>query len=223
VRLHRPCRATLVTDDAIRNQLDALLEREQAHAERIAIVVGLLSEAFGAKGLQATVVDGSALELHAPGVYATLDIDLVVEGGSWPMIEGALTGLGFERRGRQWVRGNVFIDVVGRSMSDPVEVLTLGDLRVRVISKEVALADRIIGFKWWRYSEYGAQSVELIRALEDTLDERLLRDTLAAQQAEDAYAALQLLVESDAPITAAVLESLLEQLHGRTDSRSEEG
>lgn len=202
-----------MTDDAIRQQLGMLVRQQQPHAERIAIAVGLISEAFRHRGVEVTVVGGSALELHAPGVYATLDIDLVVEGASRAVLASTLSALGFERRGRHWVRGDLFIDVVGQWMPDPVEVLDLGDLQVRVLRREVALADRIIGFKWWRYGEYGAQAIELIRALAGSLDEELLRELLAAQQAEDAYTALRLLAESDEAITAAGLGSLLEQLH----------
>ena len=134
-----------MTDDAVRQQLDALLGEEQPHAERIAIAVGLLSEAFRRRGLEATVVGGSALKLHAPGVYATLDIDLVVEGASRAIVASTLEALGFEGRGRHWVRGELFIAVVGHEMPDPVEVLDLGDLKVRVVRREVALADRIMG------------------------------------------------------------------------------
>jgi hypothetical protein len=143
-----------VTDVSIRQRLDEVISGQQAHPERIAVVIGLVSEAFRVRGLTVTVVGGSALEIHAPGAYGHFRHRSRHRARDRQAIDDVFSTLGFARRARHWVRVDLFIDVVGSSMSDPVETLDLGDLQVRVICKEVALADRIIGFKWWRYTEY---------------------------------------------------------------------
>ena len=111
------------------------------------------------------------------------------------------------------MRADLFIEVVGDSVVDPVETIDLGSLTIRVIAKEIALADRIIGFKWWRYTEYGAQAVELIRVLQGQLDDRLLLSRLSAEHALDAYDALQRLAAASERVSAETLAQALEQLH----------
>lgn len=75
-----------------------------------------------------------------------------------------------------------------------------------MVRKEVALADRVIGFKWWGYTEYGAQAIDLLEALGPELDEGLLRRRVAAEDAEDALDALLEIAVSGQPIDHGVLE-----------------
>jgi hypothetical protein len=64
----------------LRNDLDALLAGDELpHVERRALAAAIVSEALRARGLEATLVGGGAIEFYAPGAYATCDIDLVVE------------------------------------------------------------------------------------------------------------------------------------------------
>jgi hypothetical protein len=45
------------------------------HAEQVAAIAGVLHEAFERAGLSATMVGGSAIEIHAPGIYASGDLN----------------------------------------------------------------------------------------------------------------------------------------------------
>jgi hypothetical protein len=165
--------------------------------------------------MQATLVGGGAIEFHAPEVYVTGDLDLIIEGKSRAEIGAAFGVLGFERKGRHWVSGDLFVEVPGNWMSDPVEVVNVGPLQLRVVRREIVLADRIIGFKHWRATSYGAQAVALLAVLGGDIDEDILLARLRAEDAEDALAALRLVLAKGAKVSEGELQDLLDQLHGR--------
>lgn len=82
----------------------------------------------------------SALVSERP--HTTSDIDLVVEGRSRDDLDVALTEFGFSRHGRHSVLGEHLVEVPGNWMSDPTDVVAVGPLTLRVVKKEVVLADR---------------------------------------------------------------------------------
>lgn len=165
--------------------------------------------------MEATLVGGGAIEFYAPETYATSDLDLVVEGRPRTEIDAALTAFGFDRSGRHWVRGDLFVEVPGTIMSDPVEELSVGGLRLRVVRREVVLADRVIGFKHWGATAYGAQAIALLAALGDIIDERMLRERVKAEDADDALELLWAMARSGAQVGEVDLRNALDRLHGR--------
>jgi hypothetical protein len=210
-----------MTPSDLRAILDQALRTDMPHVERLAIAAAVVSELLQQHGMVATLVGGGAIELYAPGVYTTSDLDFVVEGGTRTDLDTVLRSFGFERRGRHWVLDGLFVEVPGNWMSDPVDVVSVGSLSLRVVRQEVVLADRIIGFKHWRTTAYGAQALALLQVLGASLDDQLLRARLRAEDAEDAYDALRRLASSGTTIGEPELEAVLRQLHARggTDER----
>lgn len=151
-----------MTVSDLRELLDKTWTGDRARVEQLTVAAAIISEVLRRRGMQATLVGGGAIEFHASDVYTTSDIDLVVEGQSRSDLDGALTELGFSRRGRHWVRGELFVEVPGNVMVDPVDLVAVGSLTLRVVRREVVLADRIIGFKHWRATAYGAQAIGML-------------------------------------------------------------
>lgn len=203
-------------------ELRAILDHSQQvsapHVERLTVAAAVISEVLRQHGMVATLVGGGAIEFHAPGAYTTSDLDFVVEGRTRAELDAVLLDFGFARRGRHWVRGDLFVEVPGNWMSDPVDVVRVGALTLRVVRREIVLADRIIGFKHWRSTAYGAQALTLLRVLGASLDEGLLRERLLAEDAEDAYIALRAMAETDAVVDDVALDTLLHRLHTRGTS-----
>jgi hypothetical protein len=170
--------------------------------------------------METTLVGGGAIEFYAPDLYTTTDIDLIVDGAR-DVIDAELTAFGFTRRGRHWIMGDLFVEIPGNWMSDPVDVVAVGPLTLRVIRRETVLADRIIGFKHWRTSAYGAQAVALLAAFGDTIDEELLLHRLRAEDAEDALPMLRALAAADEAVNDAALEQILTRLGKTGDDRKE--
>jgi len=192
---------------------------ELPHVERLALAAAIVSEALRARGLEATLVGGGAVEFYAPGSYVTSDIDLVVERAR-PLddLELALAdsfeALGFARAGRHWRRDDLFVEVPATRVTDPTESYPIGPYRLRVLRKEILLGERIVGFKHWSATGYGAQALDLMAAFGTDLDDAVLRTYLQREGADDAYDALRALAASGRVITDALLRHTMDSLRG---------
>lgn len=185
-----------------------------------AAAAALLSEAFRRAQFRVTVVGGSAIEFHAPGAYVTDDLDLVVEGTqvapSREILDAIFRALGFASRTRHWVLGSLFVEVPGHVMDDPAATYDVGGYALRLARPEVLLADRVVGFKHWRYTGYGLQALTLLAALGDNLDHAWLEQRLRREHALDAYVALRRLRAGNKSIDERALDALLNHLEDRS-------
>ncbi|MDQ3696887.1 MAG: hypothetical protein M3373_02525 [Gemmatimonadota bacterium] len=197
----------------LKDLLRSTLAGERPHVEKLTIAAAIVSEVLRQHGMEATLVGGGAIEFHASEVYTTSDIDLVVEGRSRDDLDAALSEFGFTRRGRHWVLRELLVEVPGNWMSDPTEVVAVGPLALRVVRKEVVLADRIVGFKHWRATAYGAQAIAMLALFGGRLDERLLVDRVRSEGAEDALIILRELAADEKEVGEEQLRSALAQLH----------
>jgi len=207
----------------LRGELDAALSNGMhaepvAHAGQVAAIAAALWRAFQSVGLECVLVGGSAIEVHAPGIYVSGDVDVVLDGfgrtGVRETAGAVLAALGFARAGRHWTRGDLFVEVPSLALDDPTELVRVGALQFRVVRKEVLLRDRVVGFLHWRQPAYGQQAIDLIAAFDPgELDEPWLRSALRREGAEAAYDALRALeAEGDTPVTLTTLERLLDAL-----------
>jgi len=203
----------------LREMLDEVLASESDHATRLAKSAAIVCEALRREGLEATVVGGAAIELHAPDAYATTDLDLVVTerfSVDWAAAQARTFGaLGFTRSARHWTRDDLYVEIPGRRMSDPVVVMRIEPFPLRVVAKEVVLADRIVGFKYWGVTDYGLHALAMLTAFGSELDEAVLQRHLERENAQDAYLALRRLRESGEAVTDETLEAVLKVLSDR--------
>lgn len=181
---------------------------DRPHHERLILTAAVISTALAREGMRATLVGGGAIELHAPGVYRTGDIDFVVEGRTRVDLDRVLRSLGLEKDGRHWVMDDLFVEVPGNEMDSPVDVQSLDGWDLRVVTKESVLADRIVGFRHWKYWGYGSEAIALIRSFRNDLDEKALRRALRREGAEHAYGVLKKLAWSGRDVTEAQLDTI---------------
>lgn len=216
----------------LRHALDLLLVAGMAedavdHARQVAMISSIIGDAFETAGMRVTLVGGSAIEVYAPGIFKSGDIDLVIESLSGPSHRGRLdpvfAGLGFQKFGRHWKRDDLFVEVPSQSMEDPSEVVRVGHFPLRIVSKEVLLADRVVGFKHWRHTAYGAQAIEMIAAFGSALKEHILKPRLEKEGAVDAFEALRALAEAATGVSEEELQELLERLHRPNRILKEDG
>jgi hypothetical protein len=200
----------------LREMLDVVLASESDHAPRLAKSAAIVCEALRREGLEATVVGGAAIEIHAPDAYATTDLDLVVSARfsiDWSAVQArTFQALGFTRSARHWVRDDLYVEIPGRTMSDPVVVMQIDPFPLRVVVKEVVLADRIVGFKYWAVTDYGLHALAMLTAFGSEVDEDVLQRLLKRENAQDAYLALLRLRDSGEAVTDERLEAVLRDL-----------
>ncbi|MEX0891344.1 MAG: hypothetical protein WEB88_04170 [Gemmatimonadota bacterium] len=193
-----------------------------AHASQVADVAAVLHEAFASRGFLVTLVGGSAIEIHAPGIYRSGDLDVVLEATqeATHLREEIFLGLGFRHAGRHWRHGSdLFVELVNGPVAGPTEDVRVGDAEFRIVTKEVVLRDRLVGFKHWKYTAYGEQAVDMLAAFGSELDPTWLLPELEREDALDALEALQQLARSSKPITDQLLRGMIDELHDRERNR----
>ncbi|HEX7239310.1 MAG TPA: hypothetical protein VF263_03510 [Longimicrobiaceae bacterium] len=205
---------------------DASLREPEAHTERLTMLAAILSEALRRRGMVATLVGGGALEFHMPEGYVTHDIDLVVESTRGLLDRGALDAafreLGFVKQGRHWIREDVFVEVPGSYMDDPVEQHRVGPFALRVVRPEVVLIGRLVEFDQTGHTGHGAQAALMLRVLGTSWDNALLAGLLRRERCDNVYSALLRLARSGEPIIEESLRDTWDRLHGRMPEREDE-
>lgn len=122
--------------------------------------------------------------------------------------------LGLTQTGRHWERGGLYVEVPGTFLDDPSEPYTLPPWQFTVVTKEVLLRDRLVGFKYWGQPTYGAQAFDMLRAFGGSLDMAWLAPQLRRENVQDVFEALRAHVTAGVAPTDARLERLLAQVRG---------
>jgi len=152
-------------------KIESILFLEDGPA-KTAAVVAWIQGLFNDEVETPVLVGGAAVELYSAGAYTTGDIDLV---GSVPSrVERTLRAAGFERHGRHWVHeaAQLFVEFPGRALGEDERAVwrNIGEHRIRIVSPEDLLVDRLGAWQYWRSSVDGVNVWLLWRALEDTID-----------------------------------------------------
>jgi hypothetical protein len=133
----------------------------------------ILSELAKRARVKPVVVGGSAVELFTGGMYTTGDIDIV---GDTQELSGILLSLGFEKKDRFFVKGKVFIDLVGtRLAGNYTEIKIKGtETTIGIISVEDLIIDRLCACKWWRSQTDCEQAKYLLGVYHDKVNKEYL-------------------------------------------------
>lgn len=171
-------------------EIEGILALEEGMARTAALVEWL-------QGLYvatpAVLVGGAAVELYTEGAYTTGDIDLV--GIVTPEVQAALEASGFSRHGRHWIHEatQTFIEFPGDSL-DPEEradMLEIAGRRIRIVSAEDLLVDRLGSWEYWSSSVDGMNAWMLWRAQRVRIDRDRLEARIEATGWSRAWRALQ--------------------------------
>lgn len=181
---------------------------DMPHVERLSFAAALVSTALAEFGMRATLVGGGAIEFYAPESYATSDIDLVVERSTREKLNDVFSRLGMKKIARHWCIGDIVVEVPNDDLEDPFEVFSVGEFQLRVIRREIVLAERVIGYRYWKTWAYGIQAIEMIKAFGATVDPDVLRKRLRMDQAEEAYELLVSIAESGEVVDSEKLQEL---------------
>ncbi|MFN2384183.1 MAG: hypothetical protein ABR559_07970 [Gemmatimonadota bacterium] len=143
------------------------------------------------------LVGGGAVELYTSGSYLTGDLDFV--GVVSDPVAQQMTLVGFRRMGRHWVHeeSQVFIELPARSFDAETRIdeVRFDAFRVRVISLENALVDRLLAWCSWNSAVDGVNAYLLWRVRGRDLDRAWLDRLAAREDARDALDALEAYIE----------------------------
>lgn len=146
----------------LRAELDGVLDdRGGAHVERLTYCAAVLCPALESAGMRPALVGGAAIEFYLPDAYATSDLDFVVERATPDALDRVFTALGFRRTGRHWTRSDLFVEVPGLWIDEATREVPIGRHRLRVVTVEPLIGERIVGFRYWKVWAHGVQAVAL--------------------------------------------------------------
>lgn len=197
-----------LANDDLRAALEEAWNSGREHVERMTVAAAIISTALDRSGMRATLVGGGALEFHVPDAYRTSDLDFVVERGTRETINDVFLSLGLRRNGRHWVRDDLFVEVPGNYMDEPVDEMQVGPFTFRVITKEALLAESIVGFRQWKYWGHGLQALDMLYAFGGELNLDPVRAALRKEGAEHALDVLLSVVASGEGMDAHALDRL---------------
>ena len=172
-------------------EIDEILALDESPS-RTAALVSWIQSLYEDEDSAPILVGGAAVELYTTGAYTTGDLDLV--GHVPPAVARALESAGFDRHGRHWIHesSQEFVEFPGSAL-DPEEVAlwtTVGGQRVRIISIEDLLVDRLGAWEYWQSSVDGANAFLLWQAQEARIDRARLEQRVTQSGWLKAYRAL---------------------------------
>jgi hypothetical protein len=175
-------------------KVDQVLEMKPG-PERTAALVAWLQSRFETADVP-VLVGGAAVELYTGGAHTTGDLDFV--GRVPASVVRQLETAGFERHGRHWIhdRAQLFLEFPGRDLGEGVLPIwtRLRGHRVRMISIEDLLVDRLAAWKHWKSSVDGVNAFRLFRAQQRRIDPSRLTQRAKAEDASDALRSLRTFV-----------------------------
>jgi hypothetical protein len=163
-------------------------------------VLGVITEALKVDGIRPILIGVCALEYYTFGGYATRDIDVVVS--NYQRLGEVMDQLGFERRGRYWLRSDLEIlleapavDLAGEAA--PLTVVELDDLTCYIIGVEDLIIYRLNGYVHWGWEDDRRWVGRLLVLHADTVDWAYLEKRATTEGTAEALAEIRREVGAD--------------------------
>lgn len=157
--------------------------------ERHIKIVLVITKALQDLSIYPVLVGGGAVEFYTVGAYTTGDIDLVAPSGE--DINNRLRLLGFQRIGKNWVNEEVgiFLEFPSSSLGtdEDYNEIDIGGGRIRIVSIEDLIVDRLNAFKWWGSTVDGINALLLLNSRILNVDIGLLEAKVKTHDLTDAY------------------------------------
>lgn len=119
------------------------------------------------------IVGGSAVEFYTRGRFETRDFDVI---GDYKKLEKYLTLKGFEKEGRHYYKHGIVIEIVASSTSERVKTIVIGKRKMRIISLEDLIVDRLNACVHWKSMRDCEQAEFLFGFYKKKLDRKYLRE-----------------------------------------------
>jgi hypothetical protein len=149
----------------------------------VSSALGALTARLAPEGIEPILVGGCALEVYTEGGYGTADVDLALP--STPAVDAPFADLGFQKRGRFWVRPEVALYFEAPAPAGlpgetaPRTELEVAGLRVVVLGVEDVLIDRLRAWVHRESDEDGRWASKLVTLYAKELNWDYLRSRAA--------------------------------------------
>jgi len=174
--------------EELKNELKEAAKIKEYPERHIKIVL-VIKKALADFMIEPVLVGGGAVEFYTMGAYTTGDIDLVAPSGK-DIVE-RLKLFGFEKKGKNFVSNklNIFLEFPSGSLSpdEKYNELDIDGEKIRIISIEDLIVDRLNAFKWWGSTIDGVNSLLLLNSKIVNINKKQLEIKIRAHDLMDAY------------------------------------
>jgi hypothetical protein len=175
----------------MKDSFEKTLEMDEG-PDRTAAIAHWLQSLYPEEAIP-VLVGGSAVELYTGGAYTTGDLDFV--GDVSTKVRNVLIEAGFVKLGKNWIHeeAKIFLEFPSSSLREGEReaVLNLGRFRIRIVSPEDLLVDRLAAWKHWESPIDGVNSFLLYRAQSKSFDEDHLEKRTTMERVQDALEAVR--------------------------------
>lgn len=138
--------------------------KEKDTALRGVKVAAVVSDALREIGIDPILVGGSAVAFYTEGKYTTHDIDMISPSGK--DIEEIMKRLGFSKFGKDYSNKKlkIYIEFPSDALgpTEKVNIIKIGTSRLKIISVEDLIVDRLCAFKYWRSTIDGVNALIML-------------------------------------------------------------
>lgn len=152
-----------------------------SNPDRAIQIMAVLTRAFKANDYSVPIlVGGGAVEYYTNGFYTTVDVDALLYS-QHPKVNEVMRGLGFEKRGKDWVHGTIpdlYVEFPGTPGDPPWVVANTVDvdgIPVQIISLESLIIEKVCAYSVASPID-GVNAMALIAAGDDDLDWDFIRE-----------------------------------------------
>jgi len=129
------------------------------------------------------LVGGGAVEFYSFGQFVTGDLDLCAQTAA---LAAVLDDMGFSKEGMYFIRGKLFIHVLGPGFKGRSDEVSMGKgLKIKVISLEDLIVDRLNSCKWRKYQIDCEQARFLLSTYREKLDHDYLDERAVQEEVQD--------------------------------------
>lgn len=170
------------------------LKREADLFKRRIFFLAFFTDKLKEDGVDAILVGGQAVDLYTAGIFATTDIDLVVNNRT--ITEKLLNQFGFGKEGNGlWFNRdlNIVIQVISEPYSgdsNRLRKFKIKDYELRVAAMEDLITNILYSAKFWKSNSQRdmEQSVALLKLFSDSIDNTYLNNLAKRDNTQDVLA-----------------------------------
>jgi predicted nucleotidyltransferase len=138
--------------------------REKDLALRGVKIAAVISRALQEIGIDPILVGGSAVAFYTEGKYTTHDIDMISPSGK--ETDEIMKQLGFTKYGKDYSNEKlkIYVEFPGDALgpTEKINIIKTGGVKLKIISLEDLIVDRLCAFKYWRSSIDGLNALMMI-------------------------------------------------------------
>ena len=138
--------------------------REKDESLRGVRIAAVIADALREVNIDPVLVGGAVVSFYTEGKYTTRDIDMISPSGK--EVDEVMAQLGFVKQGKDFVNEtlSIYVEFPSDSLgpTEKVNVTRVDGTKLKIISLEDIIVDRLCAFKFWRSDVDGVNAMIML-------------------------------------------------------------